>query len=312
MGELTISEDGNIIRGEEPETEEEKPDVNMLLYNQISGILPFQLQHIDDRRVYLYSVQGKLPLPELIQQHKVDYSLIRKIYGDILKVWEKGPEFFLEESHFVLDASMLYWDVRKKSLGICYFPGHTVSMEEQLERLGEYLLKKIDHRDKSCVAFLYGMYDQIEQGGFGRKEFAIYLRQFETPKTDSGGDKTWTMQRSSQGKQNRKDRVQFGLKNQSCRKGLPLWIELDRDSVTVGRGEENQVVLPVAQVSRRHAQIDQKQSRIYVTDLHSTNGVYLNGQKVDSNHPVLCREEDVISFADISYRLEKIPNLPDR
>lgn len=341
---LRVSQDGNHLVGEEQETVEQRPDIGMLLHNQITGLLPLQLQYIDNRSVYFYSIQGKIPLPELLGQQRADYSLIRRIYGDILEVWQKAPEYFLEECHFVLEVSMLYWNVRRRSLEICYFPGYTVSMEEQLERLSQYLLKKIDHRDKQCVTFLYGMYDQIERGGFQEKDLAVYLKQFENPKKNGKGDKEGSDRTISQeqkywkpekeegadkrrGKREKGNRetegkgkliparrmedTQWGLRNQSKWRGLPPWIELGQDHVTVGREEGNYFVLPAVQVSRRHAQFDQKQSRIYVTDLHSANGVYLNGKKLGSNHPVLCREEDVISFADISYRLERIRNLPD-
>ncbi len=51
---------------------------------------------------------------------------------------------------------------------------------------------------------------------------------------------------------------------------------LDKESCTIGRDRENDIVLDSDSVSRRHARIEHRDGRIYVTDLDSTNGTYVN------------------------------------
>ncbi|MCA9576803.1 MAG: GGDEF domain-containing protein [Polyangiales bacterium] len=55
---------------------------------------------------------------------------------------------------------------------------------------------------------------------------------------------------------------------------------LTADSVSIGRGSENEVVLENDAVSRKHAVIEKRQRMYYVSDLESTNGTYVNDSLV--------------------------------
>ena len=54
------------------------------------------------------------------------------------------------------------------------------------------------------------------------------------------------------------------------------------DKVTIGRTEENDVVLDHPMVSRYHALIEKMGTRFRLKDLNSTNGVYVNGVRIDN------------------------------
>lgn len=54
----------------------------------------------------------------------------------------------------------------------------------------------------------------------------------------------------------------------------------DRD-LMIGRGAELDVVLVEDMVSRRHASLASHEGRLVLTDLGSTNGTYVNGERVD-------------------------------
>jgi pSer/pThr/pTyr-binding forkhead associated (FHA) protein len=71
--------------------------------------------------------------------------------------------------------------------------------------------------------------------------------------------------------------------------GQDLWIHcppfnplpLPRDrKFTIGRSSSNDLVLPVAMVSRNHATIVFDKGRFLLTDLDSSNGCYVNGERV--------------------------------
>ena len=62
---------------------------------------------------------------------------------------------------------------------------------------------------------------------------------------------------------------------------------LDLDTMRVGRGSENQVVLDADSVSRRHAHFEQRGERWFVVDDQSTNGTYVNDELIPSERPLL-------------------------
>lgn len=61
---------------------------------------------------------------------------------------------------------------------------------------------------------------------------------------------------------------------------------LDNPTTTVGRGRDNDIVLPSDCVSRRHARLEQRAGNLFVVDLGSTNGTFVN----DDAHSVRERQ----------------------
>lgn len=57
-------------------------------------------------------------------------------------------------------------------------------------------------------------------------------------------------------------------------------------SRTVGRTEENDIVIPHPQVSSRHAEVKEEGGRIYLTDRGSANGTYVRGHRIQPGTPV--------------------------
>ena len=55
---------------------------------------------------------------------------------------------------------------------------------------------------------------------------------------------------------------------------------LDSDEIRLGRGSDNDVVLPDFSVSRRHAALRRETGGWFIYDLKSTNGVQVNGVTV--------------------------------
>lgn len=60
----------------------------------------------------------------------------------------------------------------------------------------------------------------------------------------------------------------------------PMTIPLSAGEITLGRSEDNDVVLLADEVSRYHARISRNEGRTVVTDLKSLNGTYLNRQRI--------------------------------
>lgn len=55
-------------------------------------------------------------------------------------------------------------------------------------------------------------------------------------------------------------------------------------------------------VSRFHAKIEQDNSGIYIWDLNSTNGTYVNNIRIENNERLCLSIGDVITFANVKYR----------
>jgi len=61
----------------------------------------------------------------------------------------------------------------------------------------------------------------------------------------------------------------------------------------------------VQKLSRRHARIFERDGRVYIADLKSSNGTTVNGQNVEGE-PVQLRLNDEVQFGGLHYRVEHL------
>lgn len=73
------------------------------------------------------------------------------------------------------------------------------------------------------------------------------------------------------------------------------------NGTVVGRELDCGICLDYAKVSRYHAKFSLFDGALFIEDLHSSNGTYLNGHRIVSRVPVTVGDE--ISFGDIRYRM---------
>jgi pSer/pThr/pTyr-binding forkhead associated (FHA) protein len=70
-------------------------------------------------------------------------------------------------------------------------------------------------------------------------------------------------------------------------------IETDRDKITIGRKKSNSIDIDNLQVSNKHARIIKHAGNYFIEDLKSTNGTFLNNEKI-SKEPL--RDKDIITI----------------
>ncbi|MEO9171305.1 MAG: FhaA domain-containing protein [Candidatus Baltobacteraceae bacterium] len=86
-------------------------------------------------------------------------------------------------------------------------------------------------------------------------------------------------------------------------KGVPAYgVYFIEGTVTVGRSEESDIFLVDPSVSRNHAEIDLDADGPVVRDLASTNGTFINGERVESSTRAALG--DVLTFGNTQLRLE--------
>ena len=70
-----------------------------------------------------------------------------------------------------------------------------------------------------------------------------------------------------------------------------------RGIITLGRKPENTIVLSEPFVSGNHAKIYAKNNNLYVEDLNSTNGVYVNNERIQEKYKLVADDEVKIGSA---------------
>jgi len=70
---------------------------------------------------------------------------------------------------------------------------------------------------------------------------------------------------------------------------------LDADGVTLGRSDQNNIVIDHKKVSRQHAKITQQGGNFTIIDLDSANGTFFNGQRITQH---VLTDGDMVSLGD--------------
>ncbi len=129
--------------------------------------------------------------------------------------------------------------------------------------------------------------DVIRKDMFGRRVSASALPAADTP-------------RSKRGQKGRDAPPSRFAVSQGNQQGLSIPLE---PVINLGRAADSTFFLDDDYASARHAQLVQRDDRTWVvTDLRSTNGTYVNGQRLTS--PVAISLGDVIRIGKTLMRLE--------
>ena len=79
--------------------------------------------------------------------------------------------------------------------------------------------------------------------------------------------------------------------------------ELDSAQLTIGRGRQNDIAIGTDEyASARHARFEPRQDGVWVQDLGSTNGTYLNGTRLE--RPRRLAQGDVVRVGETDLRFE--------
>lgn len=77
-------------------------------------------------------------------------------------------------------------------------------------------------------------------------------------------------------------------------------IEINNDTI-VGRQQESDLIIQAAEVSRSHAQLQLQNGALWVLDLNSANGTYVNDLRIEAATQL--QEGDIVQFASFKFKV---------
>lgn len=280
----------------------------MLFRNQIPGLLPMGMQYVDSFARIYFSTGEMNSLEKQISSGKLSTSYGFDLLEKIMGVLKQGEQYFLEPSHYSFSPERIYVEPHSGNVHLCYYVEDTLSEREGVRELLEFLLERLDHKDREEIQLFYDIYESVSSHGFVVEEIMQCLRarkqRKETAKHDSGVEEKYKEVRTSLSLRLHKIKNKEIRKIQSRYCFLPQCLSLTKDRYVFGRGNHCDVSMPLMQISNRHFTLRVGvKGEVSIVDDDSRNGTYLNGVKLKPHSKTQVKPGDIISFGEIQYKI---------
>ncbi len=140
--------------------------LKVLEHQKLEGMLPVDLRYMNNKALLYCDISAKQSMVNLLDRSNLTYEIVKLICSKILSTIELAYEYLMSEDDFVLSPEYIYMDVVTKQPYLIYYCGYGKSIKEQMCTLIEYLMNKVDYKDKEAVVMVYRLYAVSREEGF--------------------------------------------------------------------------------------------------------------------------------------------------
>lgn len=138
----------------------------ILTRSSISGILPVNTTFADAATVCWYDITGMQAFDHALETEIMDSQMLTKFLVSLCGMLEQLESFLLDPGHLWFSQESIFKNNQDGSFWFCYCPEGKENITEGFQKLMEYLLTKIDHKDQRAVKMAYHIYDQVIKEGY--------------------------------------------------------------------------------------------------------------------------------------------------
>lgn len=140
--------------------------IKMLLENNISGIIKPEHRIIDGQVQYYFDITSKQSIEIIYAKTTINYEKTKKLFTDLLYIIALAYEYLLNENDLLITPDHIYSSLSTGQVYICYLPGYNKDLNKQITDLIEYIMDKLEYKDKEAVLYTYNLYSVCKEEGF--------------------------------------------------------------------------------------------------------------------------------------------------
>lgn len=284
--------------------------VGMLISNKIPGLLECSLSRIDKEAAFYYEITSRQNLRLVLERRHLKAAELQELLEQLLLTAKSCEEYLLNTEQILLNPDYIYLDPDQWEFSFCFFPFYEAAGENELLKLAEYLLDRLDKQDADAVALGYEFYrmageenaslEQILSAWKEDKGSRIETEALENKTEIRAEPEIEALQPAGRG-----DTV-FLKKAEGIvlRSENPAYPSMEITAANFLVGKKKDAVdgwIKARGISRIHGKILKEDGAYYLMDLNSTNGTFLNGGRLEVNEKARIRQGDVVGFADVKY-----------
>lgn len=143
--------------------------------NKIQGVLSGKERKEDGEGYWYVDISKKRTLIQEYQEKEMQLEDIIDIFQQLIPILEELRNYLLNESMVVLEPEYIFRDLDDQKLYILILPWKRE--ERNLQKLAEFFLEKVNHRDENGVNAAYLFYRQQSQQHFSLYHFLPVLEK---------------------------------------------------------------------------------------------------------------------------------------
>ena len=140
------------------DVQEESYIERMLLENQIPGLLPVISRHKEGEKQYCYEINSLQSLDRIYEKQEISYEALQKLLAGCIRCFERLEEYLLDGSQVLLLPEYIYLHMDTKEPYFVCYPSYDGDVRKSFQKLVDYLLTKIDHKQEQAVWLAYQVY----------------------------------------------------------------------------------------------------------------------------------------------------------
>ena len=134
----------------------------MMKKNRIPGLIPMEKRMLNGRTEVWFKVTGLIPVSDVYSSVRLQYGDVLLIVGGLEQAVRTAGEYLMDADRFLLLPEYLFLDNERKNLFVCTLPDGQ-SRGKQLTLLAEWMLRRLDHKDRRAVAAAYQFYQKAAE-----------------------------------------------------------------------------------------------------------------------------------------------------
>ena len=338
--------------------------IQMLLNNNIKGLLPIRIRNVNNEKELLYEITGLSSLSSVFERSLMRKNDLVKLAISIKQLEDSLKEYLLCGDNIKFDLNYIFYKGKDSQFYFCYCPAEVDDYSLQMKTLFNQVLDHVNYNDRETVSLAYGMQEIASRDDFSVEELldcALSKKEKIEPIAEDDCKEDYDYEKFEEDDEENKsllDKIKnIFTKNKKTDYEEdeefedPIYIE-EKDTVedfgfeTDNLSDEDATVLlttntaeyivlkslncnPVIQiipdkfpyvlgksvrssdfrvssnvVSRVHARINCEAGEFTIEDLNSTNGTFVNEERLKPHEIKTIVRGDEIKLADLEFCVE--------
>lgn len=296
--------------------------IEMVNNNQGNGILYIDKRQLNEDIKFLYDITNYISLKEYIADSSVDGNSLFSIFNNLINIILSLPSYLLNIDNILLDEEHILVDKVKKTVGIIYVPCENklqnteaefkqiikqviidcMSSKDNMDYFINEILPIINNKDYSLNELNKTLSNTKAKTVTKKIKIEAEVKPEpvqvkEEPKKNSGFFSSLFKHKGVSKAAEKKEKeyyISFNIND------VEEKVKINKDEFVLGRLKSSvDFCIQSNVVGKVHAKLVKKKDTMYIIDLSSKNGTYINGMKLNSDTEQVLKDGDEIKLGNV-------------